>query len=225
MRPTHTAREATSGNNAPETKPFPVEPERASRKRHNAARKRPHRPLTARAARPAMAQGEGDNASGTMQAGHRPLMSPPPWPLPAILSRGKIAGDLASVPGVGRSPCHQCHFRSSGMSPAHPHIRPITPFLVPGGMDIRGEARSATTGDLWRWVFSRPGREAGSGTTTRRVWRQCTGNRIFQPRRGRRKGPHNRGSSQRQIRQIGTFETEQAGAFVTAPGASKTQRH
>ena len=111
-----------------------------------------------------MAQGEGDNASGTMQAGHRPLMSPPPWPLPAILSRGKIAGDLASVPGVGRSPCHQCHFRSSGMSPAHPHIRPITPFLRAGGVDLRGEARSSTTGDLWRWVFSHPGREAGSGT-------------------------------------------------------------
>ena len=32
MRPTHTAREATSGNNAPETKPFPVEPGRASRR-------------------------------------------------------------------------------------------------------------------------------------------------------------------------------------------------
>ena len=39
-------------DNAPDTKPFPVEPGRASRKRHNAARKRPHRPLTARAARP-----------------------------------------------------------------------------------------------------------------------------------------------------------------------------
>ena len=32
--------------------------------------------------------------------------------------------------------------------PKHLHIRPITPFLVPGGMDLRGEARSATTGDL-----------------------------------------------------------------------------
>ena len=39
-------------DNAPDTKPFPVEPGRASRKRHNAARKRPHRPLTSRAARP-----------------------------------------------------------------------------------------------------------------------------------------------------------------------------
>ncbi len=33
MRPTHTAREATRGNNAPDTKPFPVEPGRASRER------------------------------------------------------------------------------------------------------------------------------------------------------------------------------------------------
>ena len=32
MRPTHTAREATSGNNAPETKPFPVEPGRVARR-------------------------------------------------------------------------------------------------------------------------------------------------------------------------------------------------
>ena len=32
MRPTHTAREATSGNNAPETKPFPVEPGGAARR-------------------------------------------------------------------------------------------------------------------------------------------------------------------------------------------------
>ena len=38
----------------------------------------------------------------------------------------------------------------------HPTTRPITPFLVPGGMDIRGEARSATTGNLWRWVFLSP---------------------------------------------------------------------
>jgi len=153
MRPTHTAREATSDNNAPETHPPP----------------------------------------GFLES------TPPDISAPKITSR-------------------QPH-------PKHLHIRPITPFLVPGGMDLRGEARSATTDDLWRWVFSRPGREAGSGTTTRRVWRQYTGNRIFQPRRGRRKGSHNRGSSQRQIRQIGTFETEQAGAFVTAPGASKTQRH
>ena len=59
--------------------------------------------------------------------------------------------------------------------PKHLHIRPITPFLVPGGMDIRGEARSSIVGNLWRWVFSHPGREAGSGTTLSRVWRQCTG--------------------------------------------------
>ena len=89
----------------------------------------------------------------------------------------------------------------------HPTTRPITPFLRAGGVDLRGEARSATTGDLWRWVFSRPGREPGriraiSGPVPPPAggyaaeayrpevmrWRQCTGYKAVS--RGAREGRH-----------------------------------
>ena len=89
----------------------------------------------------------------------------------------------------------------------HPTTRPITPFLRAGGVDLRGEARSATTGDLWRWVFSRPGREPGriraiSGPVPPQTgvyaadayrpgsdeWEQCTGYKAVS--RGAREGRH-----------------------------------
>ena len=120
---------------------------------------------------------DSQKKSGTMQPGHRPQhaprhLEPLTEPLTARIpqqARGNRPEPTEKCPGSGNSakatPLFPMERISGSWDPdlirprifpplkitsrqPHPTTRPITPFLRAGGVDFRGEARSATTGNL-----------------------------------------------------------------------------
>ena len=130
MRPTHTAREATSGNNAPETKPIPVEPGEG---RHDGIvyTQRRRRGRTSLMGRLLQAKRFVRILTKSTLSTPAPLLRPSAWqhvipgrlrhaigsPHTLLMQAGGTPADTRQAPGLHLHSCAEYSFTATGTRP------------------------------------------------------------------------------------------------------------